>query len=67
MAAGAGRQQELIIEVDPNPEITKCGMCGTSMMVSNIERCTVCGVVVCPRCDIRYKDLTKPTCHPHSG
>lgn len=58
---------ELVIEVPEGSEVKDCEKCGVPIMNNNFERCTVCGIVICPRCDIRFKDLTKPTCHPHSG
>lgn len=65
MARAAVKQEPLPLPPDPEPE--HCAMCGSKFDKLGYERCIVCGMPLCSRCDIRGKKPEQPTCYPHSG
>ena len=56
------------LEDAPSPEF--CDVCQRDLNTvgaeTKWERCHVCGLVVCPNCDIRYKTPHKPACSKHA-
>lgn len=50
---------------EPQEVVPKfCGNCGGP--ANDWERCHVCGLVICPSCDIRGNQPNKPACSKHA-
>jgi hypothetical protein len=64
MATAAASVSEEDLEVEIEPKF--CSGCEKNLENEPWERCNVCQLVVCPSCDIRGKDPTKPACRKHA-
>jgi hypothetical protein len=43
-----------------------CSICGKPIEGEDYEKCHVCATIVCPSCDIRWKEPAKPACAKHA-